>query len=84
MANIKNLRDQGEALLRDTLQRRRIYFNGNTWETELEQLTRYQVAMVHHLNSLEERYADLENRLNMHAQGVTHRPTKRIPKADES
>jgi hypothetical protein len=84
MANLRDLQEQAEALFRDLLQRRKITFNGNYYETQLDILTRHNRATIQHLNSLEERYAELENRFNMHSQGVTHRPTRKLPKADES
>lgn len=51
-------------------------FNGATWESKQEQMRRELNAVVAHMDSLEERYASLENRLNVHSKGVDHRAPK--------
>jgi hypothetical protein len=60
-------------------------WNGKEYESMTEQTNRKLNAVTEHLHSLEERYAELENRLNEHANGVTrHRaPMIKEPEADK-
>jgi DNA repair ATPase RecN len=59
-------------------------WNGKEYESMTQQTQRKLNAVTEHLNSLEERYAELENRLIHHANGVTqHRTPKQVePKGD--
>jgi hypothetical protein len=52
-------------------------WNGKEYESMTRQTQRKLTAVTEHLNSLEERYAELENRLIHHANGVIqHRPPR--------
>lgn len=59
-------------------------WNGKEYESMTQQHIRKMHAVEEHMKSLEERYAELENRLIHHANGVAQhrapRPTE--PKAD--
>ena len=57
-------------------------WNGATWETGLQRFERRLRAVEEHLCNLEDRYADIENRLNDHAQGTKHRRV--TPKPEEN
>lgn len=68
----------------DVLTGRKVYYNGNEWETLAERLDRRVHALEAHLRNLEDRYAEMENRLNDHTQGTKHkRPRASLPKPDE-
>jgi hypothetical protein len=52
-------------------------WNGVEYESMTKKVLRRLNAIEEHLKSIEERYADLENRLNYHANGVIqHRAPK--------
>lgn len=60
-------------------------WNGKEYESMTQQTQRKLRALTEHVNSLEERYAILENRLIEHANGVIrHRaPKVKDPEADK-
>jgi DNA repair ATPase RecN len=60
-------------------------WNGKEYESMTQQTKRKLNAVEAHLHSLEERYAELENRLIEHANGVTqHRaPKVKEPEAEK-
>lgn len=59
-------------------------FNGAIWEDKQRQLTRRVKALESHIVNLEDRFADIENRLLDHAQGQKHRKSKdKLPEADK-
>lgn len=58
-------------------------FNGATWESRDEEKTRRIIALEAHVKNLEERYAEMENRFNEHAQGTRHRTPKPVLPPDQ-
>lgn len=62
-----------DALMLAALVRR----NPATGETGLQILLRRIHSVEQHIRNFEDRYADLENRFNDHAQGRKHAPAKR-------
>lgn len=80
---IRDAREMLEAYASDVLTGRKVYYNGNQWETLADRLLRRLTAVEAHLRNLEDRYAEMENRLNDHAQGTKHRrPAPKLPKPD--
>lgn len=51
--------------------------NPATGETGVQAIMRRLFAVESHMRNLEDRYADMENRFNEHAQGRKHAPAKR-------
>lgn len=59
-------------------------WNGIEWEAEKVIVRRRLNAIESHLRNLEDRYADMENRLNGHTQGTRHRrPRNVLPEPDK-
>lgn len=82
---IRRYREMTEAFVRDQMQRRGVWFNGNEYETQTDRLLRRVRAMEAHLRDVEERYAGLENRLNLHAAKIVfeaHSSTSDEPEGD--
>jgi hypothetical protein len=57
-------------------------WNGIRWESRDGMWERRVRALEAHVQDLEERYASLENGLNIHAQGQQHRPRKKEVQPD--
>lgn len=57
--------------------------NPATGERGFEIILRRIHSIESHLRNLEDRYADLETRLNDHARGTKHRTTRILPTPDQ-
>jgi len=78
-----NLREAVESIVADYARRHRVIWNGATWETDLQRAFRRIGALESHIRNLEDRYSYLEDRLNVHSNGVNHKkPKSKLPIPD--